>query len=196
MGDGSLRTPGTGETIASDDIGGVKHQRVKVTLGTDGVGNDMGSAGDGLALVNSLPAAQMVYNGSTMSVVRGRLAGTFLASAARTADTSSATVANLGWRGIVVYLSITSVPGSGGITLSLTDWSTGAPLFMHPATAALTAVGTYGFEYYPGASTAGVVAPYYVVQRTAGVLPDLFGVYIAHSNAASYTYSVTYTLIP
>lgn len=32
--------PGTGEVYAADDIGGVKHQRVKLSLGTDGSAQD------------------------------------------------------------------------------------------------------------------------------------------------------------
>jgi hypothetical protein len=39
-------TPGTGATVAADDIGGVLHQRVKISLGADGVANDA-SAGAG-----------------------------------------------------------------------------------------------------------------------------------------------------
>jgi len=38
-------TPGTGATAAADDIGGVLHQRVKITLGSDGVSDgDVSSA--------------------------------------------------------------------------------------------------------------------------------------------------------
>lgn len=33
-------TPGTGATVAADDIGGVLHQRVKLALGADGTGVD------------------------------------------------------------------------------------------------------------------------------------------------------------
>ena len=36
--------PGTGDVIASDDIGGVKHQRVKVEFGGDGVATDVSAA--------------------------------------------------------------------------------------------------------------------------------------------------------
>jgi hypothetical protein len=42
-------TPGSGATIAADDIGGALHQRVKVTLGADGV-----SDGD-VSLANPMP---------------------------------------------------------------------------------------------------------------------------------------------
>jgi hypothetical protein len=39
-------TPGTGATVAADEIGGVKYQRVKLSLGADGTANDA-SAGAG-----------------------------------------------------------------------------------------------------------------------------------------------------
>lgn len=37
MADNIGYTPGTGATIAADDVGGVQHQRIKITLGADGV---------------------------------------------------------------------------------------------------------------------------------------------------------------
>ena len=37
MSDNVGYTPGSGEVIASDDIGGVQHQRIKVVIGPDGV---------------------------------------------------------------------------------------------------------------------------------------------------------------
>lgn len=37
MADNVAVTPGTGATIASDDIGGIQYQRAKITLGADGV---------------------------------------------------------------------------------------------------------------------------------------------------------------
>ncbi len=40
MADNVAVTAGTGTTIATDDVGGAQHQRVKVTWGADGVGND------------------------------------------------------------------------------------------------------------------------------------------------------------
>lgn len=44
MADNILVSPGTGATIAADDIGGVLHQRVKLSQGADGVGVDVSSA--------------------------------------------------------------------------------------------------------------------------------------------------------
>ena len=39
MADNVPITAGSGTSIASDDIGGVQHQRVKITIGADGVSN-------------------------------------------------------------------------------------------------------------------------------------------------------------
>lgn len=56
MADGVPITPGTGATIATDDIGGTQYQRVKLVLGADGV-ND----GD-VASGNPLPVEILAYN--------------------------------------------------------------------------------------------------------------------------------------
>lgn len=47
--------PGTGESIASDDIGGVKYQRVKISVGADGAAADL--APGQATMANSLPVA-------------------------------------------------------------------------------------------------------------------------------------------
>lgn len=44
MADNLAVTPGSGATIASDDIGGVHHQRVKISQGADGSATDVSSA--------------------------------------------------------------------------------------------------------------------------------------------------------
>lgn len=41
MADNVGYTPGTGATIAADDIGGVLHQRIKIGVGGDGVATDV-----------------------------------------------------------------------------------------------------------------------------------------------------------
>ena len=41
MSDNVGYTPGSGEVIATDDIGGVQYQRVKAVWGVDGVANDI-----------------------------------------------------------------------------------------------------------------------------------------------------------
>ena len=39
MADNVGYTPGTGATVAADEIAGVLHQRVKIGIGTDGIKN-------------------------------------------------------------------------------------------------------------------------------------------------------------
>ena len=44
MADNVGYTPGTGATVAADDIGGVLHQRVKIGVGADGSATDVSSS--------------------------------------------------------------------------------------------------------------------------------------------------------
>lgn len=53
MADNVSITPGAGASVAADDIGGVLHQRVKISVGADGVANDL--APGQAAKVASLP---------------------------------------------------------------------------------------------------------------------------------------------
>ncbi|MFN8993355.1 MAG: hypothetical protein ACK5X3_06795, partial [Pseudomonadota bacterium] len=55
MADNVGYTPGTGATIAADDIGGVMHQRVKIGVGADGSATDVSSSNPMPVSVSSLP---------------------------------------------------------------------------------------------------------------------------------------------
>lgn len=168
MADNSLRTPGTGETIASDDIAGVKWQRVKIGLGPDGTADDM----LGNTVVNAL------------------------ASAARTATTASATQTNYNARGIHVMLTVTVASGTGGLQVYINGLLNAVPYNLTAAPTAITATGSYIYELYPGASAAAVGAlSQQVVQRTAASLPRSFQINVVHNNATSYTYQLDYALI-
>jgi hypothetical protein len=58
MADNVAITPGTGATVAADDVGGgVLQQRVKITWGVDGTGNDVNPA-------TPLPVAGVAYSAS------------------------------------------------------------------------------------------------------------------------------------
>ena len=73
MADNVGYTPGSGETIATDDIGGVQYQRVKPVWGVDGVANDVNATtplpveviGE---LTNAIEAMRMAINALTRSV--------------------------------------------------------------------------------------------------------------------------------
>jgi len=72
--------PGTGDVIAADEISAKKYQRIKLTLGADGV-ND----GD-VASANPLPVASAAYE--TRTAVSGAL--TYVGKAAPGASPSAA----------------------------------------------------------------------------------------------------------
>lgn len=73
MADNVGYTPGSGETIATDDIGGVQYQRVKPVWGVDGVANDVNATtplpveviGE---LTNAIEAMRMAINALTRTV--------------------------------------------------------------------------------------------------------------------------------
>lgn len=71
MADNSLRTPGVGESIASDDIAGVKHQRVKIGVGADGAAVDVQPPdADAKASSSIVSAGPMLYNSATLDRAR------------------------------------------------------------------------------------------------------------------------------
>ena len=78
MADNVGYTPGTGATVAADDIGGVLHQRVKIGIGADGSAVDLSSANpmpitapSALDVaVNNFPASQAVTGPLTDAQLR------------------------------------------------------------------------------------------------------------------------------
>jgi hypothetical protein len=223
MADNVPVTAGSGVSIAADDIGGVHHQRVKIGVGADGTAVDVQppdadgkassglfpagnmvwngatwdrarlTAGDGLPVTGLTSMLPSLWNGATHDRQRGNTEGTLLASAARTVATASATQTNHNARGVIVWLNVTAVPGSGGIAVAVAgvDPTSGQPYQMNATATTVTANGKYAYELYPGATGTGVE----VAQRTSGALPRTWYVAINVGNAASYTYSVGYSLI-
>jgi hypothetical protein len=67
-------TPGSGATIAADDIGGVLHQRIKLGIGADGTAVDVSSANpmpvnaSNGELVEALEALRMATNTLTKTM--------------------------------------------------------------------------------------------------------------------------------
>lgn len=59
MADNVAITPGTGATIATDDIGGAQYQRVKLTLGADGANDGDVSASNPVPVTGGLTDAQL-----------------------------------------------------------------------------------------------------------------------------------------
>lgn len=76
MADNVNITPGSGAVAATDDIGGVQYQRVKINVGADGSANDVTPpAGDAVAGSTLVPVANLIYNGSGWDRARSISAG-------------------------------------------------------------------------------------------------------------------------
>lgn len=69
MADNVGYTPGTGATVAADEIGGVLHQRVKIGVGSDGVATDVSDANPIPVDVGSTGTLSMLLNRIVQALV-------------------------------------------------------------------------------------------------------------------------------
>jgi hypothetical protein len=65
MADNIPITPGTGDTVAADDIAGAKYQRIKLTLGADGVSDGDVSTANPMPVKNQNVATAVLSNVSS-----------------------------------------------------------------------------------------------------------------------------------
>jgi hypothetical protein len=138
-------------------------------------------------------ALQMGFNGSNWDRWRGNTEGTILASAARTATTTSPVQTNHNAKGVMVFLRVSIASGTGGLQLKIQgrDPVTNVGLDLNILPTSITAAGWYIFEIYPGVNGTST----YVTQVTSGILPRSWQVLVTHIDGSSYTYSVGYSLI-
>jgi len=125
-------TAGTGTTIGADDVGGgVLHQRVKVTWGPDGTGNDADVAtgkplpvqlrgSDGTDRSNSLPVS------GTVSITDISNAEYETVAASQTAQVLGATGATGDYISGLLVIPATTSPG----LVTLLDNATSIPVFV------------------------------------------------------------------
>lgn len=112
---------------------------------------------------------------------------TLLASGARTAETASASQANLYHKGMILFVDVTADPAAASIdpTIVMTP-SIGTAKTIWTATASIEATGQYAYVFYPSAEDAGS----YTEQQEMVIPPDWkFTMEVA--DTASMTYSVT-----
>lgn len=153
MADNIAVTPGTGETIAFDDVSGVKYQRVKLDVGGDGASSPVESiaketggnldtiAGDTTSIDNKLPALgqalaadsiPVILPAATIATLTPPAAITGFATAAKQ-DTIIAAVDG-------VETSLTSLDGkvtacnTGAVTVAASALPTGASTAANQAT--------------------------------------------------------------
>jgi hypothetical protein len=142
-------------------------------------------------------AFKMAYNGSTWDQWRNNAEGTALASATRTATTTSAAITNHNCRGIIAFLNVTAASGTGGLGLVflMVDPVSGntAKISTTSGTGSITATGQYLYMLGPGASTGATATDYKLAAN--GQLPRTFKVQVTHADGSNYTYSVGYSLI-
>ena len=136
-----------------------------------------------------------LFNGTTTyDRPRNNMDQTALASAARTATTSSADITNYNGRGVMVFLNVTAASGTGGLTLTIQakDPVSGNYFNLNANPSAVTSTGN-GTVYivYPSTLTAAGN----VTQSTQAVLPRTFRITVTHGDASSYTYSVGASII-
>lgn len=148
-----------------------------------------GTALPTVPLVGTIPH---LSNGTTVDLQRGNVQGTALASAARTATTTSADIVNFNGRGILITLDVTAASGTGGlqVTVRAKDPVTGNYVQQNTAPTAVVATGTTGIIIAIGATGSGALA-----QVTGQPIPRTFQVRVIHGDASSYTYSVGYCIL-
>lgn len=61
-------TPGTGDTVAADEIAGAKHQRVKITLGADGTNDGDVSSANPIPITGDVTRVRNVVDGTISTV--------------------------------------------------------------------------------------------------------------------------------
>lgn len=123
--------------------------------------------------------------------------GTLLASAARTATVQSLAQETPAAQGLLVFLNVSAASGTGGLVIRIQaldpasyDWA-----YLTLAPSVLTATGMYVIVLGPGALGPVSGAAGGVLQATAGPVPRLWRVEVAHQDASSYTYSVGYQVV-
>lgn len=153
--------------------------------------------GDGISPTTYYPLAVAAVNyafdgANSLDRWRNNTEGTLLASATRTATVWSPVQTNHNGVGVIVWLEVTVVSGTGGLQLVIQGINpvTGNAVQLNLTPTAITTTGRYGYEVGLGAQNAGLG----VVQRTSGRLPRQWNIGVLHGDGSSYTYNVGYSL--
>src|SRR4051812_33319316 len=117
-----------------------------------------------------------------------------LASAARTATTTTAKQRDRRHSGMLVILNVTAASGTGGLTLSVRgyDPTSGTAFVLLTDGSAITATGAFAFLLGSTTVTAGSA----VRVAAARPLTTDFDIQIVHGDASSYTYSLAAEMLP
>lgn len=142
-----------------------------------------------------------LFNGNTSDLERNNTQGTLLASAARTATTTSPIQTNYNAKGIALFLTVPAASGTGGLqpVIQAQDPVTGNWVTLTALPTAITAStlsGAVMYLYYPGITQATNYAGGVGVQQVVStLLPRTFRAAVYHGDSSSYTYALGYALI-
>uniref|UniRef100_A0A6M3L4E6 Uncharacterized protein n=1 Tax=viral metagenome TaxID=1070528 RepID=A0A6M3L4E6_9ZZZZ len=175
--------------------GALAGERKELWSGTEGgvvISTPIGGDGDAgsSALLHTADATSVsvgiaghMFNGATWDRLRGNVDATLLASAARTATTSSADQTNYNGRGVHVVLDMTTV-GTGSVTLTIQGKDAlSGKYYTILAGVAVTTDSTNVYRVYPGLLAAANAVANDIVPRT-------WRVNVVANNANAATYSV------
>lgn len=196
MADNILVTSGTGNTIAADDVGGVLHQRVKISQGADGSATDVSSAAPlQVTLANGTVPSHAVTNAGTFAVQATLQAGSALAGKFGIDQTTPGTTN-----------ATTQIPSAAGTGLSVSK----TDALVATAVAVKASAGNlYGYHIY-NSNTADMFVHFYNIAsgsvsvgsstRTislcvpgGGVIDGLFSTPVAFSTAIAIAATTTIT---
>ena len=127
-----------------------------------------------------------------MLLARLAMASTYgvgFASAARTTSTTTASIDTGGFRVLTVFLNVTAVPGSGGLSVSVDMLDPVSGQWSNCNFTSAPSVASVGLTQYQ--MPAGLVAS--TACTVAGLTPQI-RVRVTAASAASYTYSLSYVL--
>lgn len=200
---GSVRTPGVGETIASDVQPAGSHNEGQScqNVGTmlweatkkEWIPASSGNANDNESASEALPVQNLLLNSAgKMDRQRNNENVTWLPSEVRNKTTITAAFTNFNARGGIFWIKV-SAEGTGTLKLYVVDFTPGAPgVGMNPGTAMeITGVESKSFVIYPGASSTGSTFH----AAISAPLPRSYGIEVVHPDASNWTYIVAGCLI-
>ncbi|WP_424766294.1 hypothetical protein [Paenibacillus sp. sgz302251] len=140
-------------------------------------------------------AGTTAFNGTTWDRWRNNQQGTLLASATRTANTTTPNQTNHNARGVLVSLIVTAASGTGGLQIQVYGLSQNGGVLGYSAplpSSAITTTGRYVYTLYPSASLS---IGGNMVAAVNQPLVRTWYVTISHLDGTNYTYYVDFALI-
>lgn len=173
-------TPGSGISVATDDVGGVQYQRVKPAVGTDGVAVDVSAT-------NPMPEEIVKIAGQTPSLGNGAVAaGTLRVTLA----SDSAGILNTDKYETVAASQTAQVLGSTGATSDYISGLLVIPATTSPGAIALLDNATSITVFTGGASSVSNLIPFFIplgIKSVSGAWKVTTGTNVSVIGIGSFT---------